>query len=222
VSSKWSRMAEGGDELTEAGGSLAVVTLPEQEDSTAGAASRAASVRWAGPATIPGGSGPEPIEQWLAACRVERFLEGFGMARGRRRELIVQNCLARAVGRWREVPDADLSALALEQIEDALGRWFAFVLGEESLGDQSPLLLGRGALEACAAARRWPDALLTYDHLPPAFVDAMRAAKLAPTPAEMPGSMLAQPLEFWSPRELLMRVLARWSGALPGPAAPAA
>jgi hypothetical protein len=144
------------------------------------------------------------------------------MVRGRRRELIVQNCLARAMGHWREMPDSDLSALALEQIEDALGRWFAFVLGDESLADQSPLLLGRGALEACAAARRWPDVLLTYDHLPPAFVEAMRAARLVPTPAELPGSMLPQPLEFWSLRELLMRVLARWSGGVPGPAAPAA
>ncbi len=143
------------------------------------------------------------------------------MIRGRRRDLVNQNCLARAIGRWREVPQADLSALALEQIEDALGRWFAFVLGDDDLEEQSPLLVGWAAMEACGAARRWPNVLLTYDHLSPEFVEAMRAARMMPTPPELPGSMLAQPLEFWSPRERLMRLVARGSG-LPGPAAPVA
>jgi hypothetical protein len=183
-------------------------------------------------AVVSGGPEPEAIEQWLVMRRIERLLEGLGMARGRRRELVIQNCMTRAVGRWREAPGADLSALALEQIEDALGRWFSFVLGAasldefvlgaESLDEQPPLLVGQAALEACQSARRWPNVLLTYDHLPPAFVEAMRAAMVRPTPAELPGSMLEQPLEFWSLRELVMRVLGRWSRGLPGPAAPAA
>ncbi len=209
--------------MTERGGSLAVVALPEREDSPLGEASRATPVRWAASAAVVvDGVAPEPIEQWLVVRRIERLLEGLGMARGRRRELVIQNCMTRAVGRWREQPGTDLGALALEQIEDAFGRWFSFVLGDESLGEQPPMLVGRAALEACEAARRWPDVLLTYDHLPPAFVEAMRAATVLPTPAELPGNMLEQPLESWSLRELLMRMLGRWSGGLPGPAAPAA
>lgn len=209
--------------MTEGGGSLAVVALPEREDSAPGEASQGALVRWtASEAAVSGGPEPEPIEQWLVMRRIERLLEGLGMARGRRRELVIQNCMTRAVGRWREEAGADLSALALEQIEDALGRWFSFVLGVENLGEQPPLLAGQAALEACQSARRWPDVLLTYDHLAPAFVEAMRAAMVTPTPAELPGSMFEQSLEYWSLKELLMRILARWSRGLPGPATPAA
>ncbi len=210
--------------MTERGGGLAVVALPERDDSASGEPSRTASVRWTGPGGTAalGGAEPEPIEQWLVMRRIERLLEGLGMARGRRRELVIQNCMTRAVGRWREEPGADLSALALEQIEDALGRWFSFVLEAESLGERPPLLVGQAALEACQSAQRWPDVLLTYDHLPAEFVEAMRAATIEPLPAELPGSMLAQPLEYWSLRELLMRALGRWSRGLAGPAAPAA
>ena len=143
------------------------------------------------------------------------------MARNRHRELVIQNCMARALGRWRQEPGADLSALALEQIEDALGRWFSFVLGDEFLGEQSPLLVGQAALDACQAARHWPEVLLTYDHLPADFVEAMRAARVPPTPVELPGNMLDQHLEFWSLREFLTRLLGRWTRGLPGSAAPA-
>jgi hypothetical protein len=217
------RITEGGDDLTEGGGSLAVVALPERGDLPPGEGNRTANVRWTVPApVIADGAEPEPIEQWLAVRRMERFLESLGMTRGRHRELVVQNCMTRAVGRWRDEPGVDLSALALEEIEDALGRWFSFVLGAESLGEQTPLLVGQAALEACDARRLWSGVLLTYDHLPPAFVEAMRAARVMPTPAEVPGNMLEQSLESWSLKEVLMRLLGRWSRGLPGPAAPAA
>jgi hypothetical protein len=50
----------------------------------------------------------------------------------------------------------------------------------------------------------------------------MRAAKVMPTPVELPGNMLEQSLESWSFKELLTRLLGRWSRGLPGPAAPVA
>ena len=209
--------------MTEGGGSLAVVALSAREDAPPGETSRASvTTRWAASADVPsGGPEPEPIEQWLAARRVERVLERFGMMRDRRRELIIQNCMTRAVGRWREGCGTDLSALAFGEVEDALGRWFSFVLGGEALGEQPPLLVGQAAFEICQARVRWPGVLLSYDHLPPAFVEAMRGAKVVPTPAELPGNMLDQCLESWSLKELLLRVLGRWSRGLAGPAAPA-
>jgi hypothetical protein len=161
------------------------------------------------------------VALWLAARRVERLLDGLGMARSRHRELVIQNCMARALSRWREDPDRDLSAVALEEIEDALERWFAFVLGEERFGGHSPLLVGQAALAACRATRPWPDLILSYDHLPPAFVEAMRATSAPPTPAELPGNMLEQHLEYWSFREFLVRLLGRWARGLFGSAAPA-
>jgi hypothetical protein len=214
---------EGGDDLTEGGGSLAVVTLPERQDSSSGEGSQMASVRWTVPVPdVVGGLEPEPIEQWLAVRRMERLLEGFGMMRGRHRELVIQNCMTRAIGRWRDQHGADLSALAREEVEDALGRWFSFVLGAESLGDQNPVLVGRAALEASDAARLWPGVVLTYDRLPPDFVEAMRASKVMPTPPELPGNMLEQSLESWSLKELLTRLVGRLTRGLPGPAAPIA
>ncbi len=209
--------------MTEGGGSLAVVALSEREELPPGETGRAsATTRWAASAgVLSGGPEPEPIAQWLAVRRVERVLERFGMTRDRRRELIIQNCMARAIGRWREARGGDLSALALAEVEDALGRWFSFVLGAENVSEQAPLLIGQAAFEICQAPAHWPGVLLSYDHLPPAFVEAMRAAKVVPTPAELPGSMLEQQLEPWSVKELLVRALGRWSGGLAGPAAPA-
>lgn len=201
------------------GGSLAVMALPDREESPQGERTGGAVAFWSA-AITDGGAEPEPIVQLLAQRRIERMLERLGMSRGRRRELVIQNCMTRAVAAWRDHPRTDLSALALEQVEDALGQWFAFVIGAESLGEQSPLLIGRAAFESCQATRRWPGVLLTYDQLPPAFVEAMRAAQVQPTPAELPGNMLEQSLESWSPRELLTRALGRWNRGWAGPAAP--
>jgi hypothetical protein len=206
--------------LTDGGVTLAVIALPEREDSPPGEQNRGANVEWT--VAAPDGAEPEPVDYWLALRRVERWLKALGMPRSLRRELVVQNCMARALGRWRQEPDTDLSRLALAEIEDALERWFTFVLGEENVGEQSPLLVGQAALDACEAASHWPNALLTYDHLPATFVEAMRAAQATATPAELPGNMLEQQLEFWSPREFLTRLFGRWARGFPGSAAPAA
>jgi hypothetical protein len=208
--------------LTEGGGNLAVITLPERGGSRSGDGARPATLEQ-GHASIPAhGKEPEPVAFWLAMRRTERLLEGLGMARNRHRELVIQNCMTRALSRWRQQPDEDLSAVALDEIEDAVGRWFAFVLGEQDLEGHSPLLVGRAALAACQAAQRWPDVLLTYDHLPPDFVEAMRVAGVPPTPPELPGNMLEQQVEYWSLRDCLLRGLGRWTRGLFGSAAPAA
>jgi hypothetical protein len=201
---------------------MAVITLPERGALRSDDGIRPATFE-PGQAPMPGqGKEPEPVAFWLAMRRIERLLEGLGMARTRHRELVIQNCMTRALSRWRQQPDHDLSALALEEIEDAVGRWFAFVLGEEELDGHPPLLVGQAGLAACQAAQRWPDVLLTYDHLPPDFVEAMRAAGAPPTPPELPGNMLEQQLEYWSVRDFLLRGLGRWTRGLFGSAAPAA
>lgn len=148
-------------------------------------------------------SEPDRLSRLAAERRVERFLQGFGMARGRRRDLVIQNCVAQAMTRWQEQPRSDLGALAVAQAEDALGRWFTAVLGPELIGEHPPLLVGRAAFEICGAASSWPGVLATCDRLPPAAMEAIRRAGFMPTPAEAPGSMVAQPLEWWSAKELL-------------------
>jgi hypothetical protein len=150
-----------------------------------------------------GASGPGRLERAVAERRVERFLSGFGMARGRRRELVIQSCVARAAARWRETPARELGALALEEAEEALSRWFTAVLGPEIIGAHPPLLVGRVAFEICEAAGSWPGVLATCDRLPPPAHEALRRAGFAPTPAEEPGSMVEQPLDYWSAKELL-------------------
>ena len=126
------------------------------------------------------------------------------MARGRRRELVIQNCVAQAMTRRRQQPLSDLGALALEEAEEALSRWFIAVLGAELIGEHPPLLVGRAAVAICEAAGAWPGVLATCDRLPPPAVEAMRRAGFMPTPAEEPGSMVEQELDSWSARELLI------------------
>jgi hypothetical protein len=152
---------------------------------------------------VEGASGPGRLERAVAERRVERFLEGFGMARGRRRELVIQNCVAHAMTRWRQEPLSDPGALALEEAEEALSRWFTAVLGPELIGEHPPLLVGRAAVAICEEAGAWPGVLSTCDRLPPAALEAMRRAGFVPTPAEEPGSMIEQQLDPWSAKELL-------------------
>lgn len=170
-------------------------------------------------------SEPDRLLRLAAERRVERFLAGFGMARGRRRDLVIQNCVAQAMARWQEQPGSDLGALALARAEDALSRWFTAVLGPELIGEHPPLLVGRAAFEICSAASSWPGVLATCDRLPPAAIEAIRRAGFMPTPAEAPGSMVAQPMEWWSAKELLASLcglvarLGRGPGGRPASAA---
>jgi len=166
------------------------------------------------------GNQPDRLSRLAAERRVARLLEGFGMARGRRRDLVIQNCVAQAMARWRERPDSDLGALALAQAEDALSRWFTAVLGPELVGEHPPLLVGRAACEICCAAGSWPGVLATCDRLPPAAMEAIRRAGFMPTPAEAPGAMVAQPLEWWSAKDVLTGLcgLVARLGRGPGPA----
>jgi hypothetical protein len=188
--------------LTERGGSLAVAELPD--DGGTPPVQRVASKPVAGADEIAcGAGGPGRLERAVAERRVERFLSGFGMPRGRRRERVIQNCVARAAARWRETPARELGALALEEAEEALSRWFTAVLEPEMIGEHPPLLVGRVAFEICDAAGSWPGVLATCDRLPPASLEALRQAGFAPTPAEEPGSMVEQPLDYWSAKELV-------------------
>lgn len=150
---------------------------------------------------------------------MERLLADFGVPRGRRRELVVQSCVARAIEVWCEHPGRDLGALAFAQAEETLGQWFRAVLGAETGGDIPPLLIGRAAVEICEAAGSWPGTLSTCDRLPPAAVEALQRAAVTPTPAEMPGAMSAQVLESWSAMELvtgLRTTVLRWARAVGG------
>ena len=150
---------------------------------------------------------------------MERFLADFGVPRGRRRELVVQSCLARAIEQWREHPGRDLGALAFAQAEETLGQWFRAVLGAETTGEDSPLLVGRAAVEICVAAGSWPGTLSTCDRLPPAASDALRRAGVAPTPSEMQGAMSAQVLEPWSVKDLATSLCTgarRWARGISG------
>ena len=145
---------------------------------------------------------------------MERLLADFGVPRGRRRELVVQSCVARAIEQWCEHPGRDLGALAFAQAEETLGQWFRAVLGSrDDAAQDPPLLIGRAAVEICEAAGSWPGTLSTCDRLPPAAVEALQRAGVTPTPAEMPGAMSAQVLEPWSATDLVTAcaLVLRWA-----------
>jgi len=167
----------------------------------------------------PPGRQPERLARVAAERRVERFLADFGVPRGRRRELVVQSCTARAIEQWREHPGRDLGALAFAQAEETLAQWFRAVLGAETIGQNSPLLVGRAAVAICEAAGGWPGTLSTCDRLPPAASEALRRAGVAPTPSEMHGTMSAQVLEPWSVTDLATSLLRLTRGISGGTAA---
>jgi hypothetical protein len=159
------------------------------------------------------------LERLAAERRVERYLDGFGMARGRRRDLVVQGCVARALEQWRGQDGGDLPGLALEQAEDTVANWFRAVLGAEVVGDSSPLLIGRAAFEICEAEGRWPGVLATCDRLPLAADGAKQPGGLRPIPQELPGIMVEQALEPWTLQDLASRVCnlaTRWARGLGG------
>jgi hypothetical protein len=149
-----------------------------------------------------------------AERRVERLLADFGVPRGRRRELVVQSCVARAIEQWCDHPGRDLGALAFAQAEETLGQWFRAVLGSETSDHNPPLVIGRAAVEICRGAGSWPGTLSTCDRLPPAAVEALQRAAVTPTPGEMPGAMSPQVLEPWSVTDLvasLRTTVLRWA-----------
>jgi hypothetical protein len=189
--------------LTDRGGSLAVA--PRAEPTAQVASNREGVREWpAGKA----GRQPERLLRVAAERRVERLLADFGVPRGRRRELVVQGCVARAVEPWREHPGGDLCALAFAQAEETLAQWFRAVLGADAIGEESPLLVGRAAVAICERAGAWPGTLSTCDRLPPAASEALQRAGVTPTPSELSGAMIAQDLEPWSVTDLLTRLQA--------------
>lgn len=189
-------------ELKDRGVSLAVAPYPAHAtpESVASNTNRGRNEVEAG--SSPPGRQPDRLGRVAAERRVERFLADFGVPRGRRRELVVQSCMARAIGEWREHPGRDLGALAFAQAEETLAQWFRAVLGPETIGQDPPLLVGRASVEICEAAGTWPGTLSTCDRLPPAASEALQLAGVAPTPTEMQGTMSAQVLEPWSVKDL--------------------
>jgi hypothetical protein len=166
---------------------------------------------------------PDPAVRSAAEQRVGGFLDGFAVALTPQRDMVIRNCMARALEYWRAQPEADLERLAIEQAEEALAAWFVFILSPERVGEHPPLLVGRMAYHLCGGSARWPGVSLDYDRVPPDFVAAMRAAVVAPTPAEEPRAMVEQSLQPWSLVDLVagLRVLVRWSRGLIGRPAPA-
>ena len=151
---------------------MAVASLPERGTPPPERTGEQTPVGRAGPEQTTGNQ-PDRLLRLAVERRVERFLAGFGMARGRRRDLVIQNCVAQAIARWQEQPDSDLGALALQQAEDALSRWFTAVLGPELIGGHPPLLVGRAAFAISRGASSLPGVLATCERLPPAAVGAV-------------------------------------------------
>jgi hypothetical protein len=189
-------------ELKDRGVSLAVAPRPAYATPEREAGSTNKDRNQIGAGGNPPGRHPERLVRVAAERRVERFLADFGVPRGRRRELVVQSCVARATEEWREHPGRDLGALAFAQAEETLAQWFRAVLGAETIAQNPPLLVGRAAVEICEAAGSWPGTLSTCDRLPPAASEALRRAGVSATPSEMQGTMRPQVLEPWSVKDL--------------------
>lgn len=194
--------------MKDRGVSLAVAPRPAHATPERDARNTNKDTNQVGAGAHPPGPQPDRLVRVAAERRVECFLADFGVPRGRRRELVVQSCMARAIGEWREHPGRDLGELAFAQAEETLAQWFRAVLGAETIAQDPPLLVGRAAVAICEAAGCWPGTLSTCDRLPPAASEALQRAGVSPTPAEMQGTMSAQVLEPWSVQDTVASVQA--------------
>jgi hypothetical protein len=146
------------------------------------------------PEAAPGDGDRRVVE---AQDAIRSFLATFGIGGGPHADWLTTRLLARARSKCRLRPERNLVDVALEEADADFSAWALFVLGDDVVGEHSPVLLARAAYHACGGPACWPDVLLVYE-LPQPFVAAMRERIPMPTPPEQPGAMMEQPLEKWS------------------------
>jgi hypothetical protein len=140
----------------------------------------------------------DPAAADAARTALRTFLAGFGLDADERSDLLLAQLLEGARARRHADPDKDLGECAILHAEQEFEAWLGFVLGAEGLAGQPALPIGRAAFLACGGPATWGHLILVHEHLPEAFVAAMRAAAPPLAPLPTPGSMAAQSLESWS------------------------
>lgn len=131
-----------------------------------------------------------------AAERVENYLRAFRVPAARRAEL-VPAILEAAERRHAETPEADLTALAMDEAMALIDAWIdRFVPHEKHEGPARRLAHGRAALHLAALPQRWPGQFLAGTEPPAVLIERLRAAYLEAAPEVELGNMVPRPMDL--------------------------
>lgn len=137
------------------------------------------------------------LEAWNAAyVRVEDYLRAHRIHNRLHQVRLIQKTLERAAGRHAADPQLDPTVLAAEEIEAIMDGWFARMLDQRGQPHERIAIDGRVALLLCDGPQRWPYAFLEEEHVPPEFVEAMRASSIRAGPDMAISSMVPRTIDL--------------------------
>ncbi len=137
------------------------------------------------------------MEAWNAAyVRVEDYLRAHRIHNRLHASRLILRILARAAQRHAADPSLDPTALAAEEAEQMMDRWFADVLDERDLPHERIAVDGRVALLLSDGPQKWPYAFLDESNVPEDFKAGMRASALTAGPDLTVSSMVPRPIDL--------------------------
>jgi len=137
------------------------------------------------------------MDQWNAAyVRVEDYLRAHRIHNRLHQSRLIQQVLERAARRHAVDPALNPTALAAEEIETQMGRWFAEMLDERDQPAERVAVDGRVALLLCDGPQKWPYAFLDEQQTPADFLRAMRAGVIQAGPDMTVSSMVPRPIDL--------------------------
>ncbi|HVU32318.1 MAG TPA: hypothetical protein VHE61_02715 [Opitutaceae bacterium] len=140
------------------------------------------------------------MDAWNAAyVRVEEYLRAHRIHNRLHQSRLIQTVLERAARRHEASPSLNPTALAAEEVDALMQRWFGAVLGsvhqEDEAGERTAAE-GRLALLLCDGPEKWPYAFLDERTISNDFVAAMRAGVIQAGPDMSVSSMVPRPIDL--------------------------
>lgn len=136
------------------------------------------------------------MEAWNDAyVRVEDYLRAHRVHNRLHQSRLIQAILERAARRHEADPTQSPTALAAEETDAMMRRWFGTVLGENG-AEERLAAEGRLALLLCDGPRKWPYAFLDERTTPADFVASMRAGVIQAGPDMAVSSMVPRAIDL--------------------------
>ncbi len=137
------------------------------------------------------------MEQWNAAyVRVEDYLRAHRIHNRLHQSRLILQALEQAARRHAGNPSLNPTALAADEIERLMDRWFAEMLDERGQPHERIAVDGRLALLLCDGTQKWPYAFLDRSEIPADFGQAMRAGAIQAGPDMAVSSMVPRPIDL--------------------------
>ena len=150
------------------------------------------------------------LEQWNAAyVRVEDYLRAHRVQNRLHQSRLIQRILVAAARAHEQRPSVDPATLAVEETDRLMDVWFGAVLGEKDLPHDRIATEGRVALLLADGLQRWPYVFLERDHLPAAFLQAVKQGSIKAGPDLAVSSMVPREIDLGTITEAAGETLER-------------